>query len=384
MKVCIIVQNYYPGDVRVRREANALRSFGHDVSLISIMDGHEPKEENVNGVSVYRVKLWKKRGGLLRYLFEYTIFFLYAFFKVNQLDLKYKFDVIHINNLPDFLVFCAIVQKIRGKRIVLDMHEITPEFYMSKYHVGIRNPIIRLLIFIEKISLKFADDIITVNESIKKVFNTRSIPGKNIEVVMNTMDESMVNSREKSSHNGFNCVYHGTLTEIYGIDTAIIAFSKVCKNINNITFHIFGDGPLFSQLKSLVEELKIQPFVKFYGRIPHQVMVEKLAEMDLGILASPKDIFLNLSFSNKLAEYICLKIPVISSDLDAVKYYFNDDQILYFEGGNVEDLSRKIVFAYKNRKNIDEMAEKAFGKYKELNWGIMAIKYVKVIEGGTT
>ena len=379
-RVCIVVQNYFPYDVRVKREAAALRSRGHVVSVIALCDHNEAKEEIVDGVNVYRVRLGQKRGGPLRYLFEYIAFFLYSFYKLNALDWKYRFDVVHINTLPDFLVFCAVVQKLKGLKIVLDMHEIWPEFFMSKYKVGMKNPAVRILLMIEKASLRFSDAIITVNESIKQLFQNRSVPGKYIEVVMNTLDESAAIRLEKLPHDTFNCVYHGTLTETYGLEDAIKAFSIVCKECNDIAFHIFGDGPLLSKLKQQVEELKIQQFVVFHGHISHKNMLEKLTEMDLGILASPKDVFLNLSFSNKLAEYVCLKIPVVSSDLDAVKYYFSEDQLLYFMNGNIDDLAKIINYAYNNKDVIQKYAVNAFEKYKELNWTVMAERYINVIE----
>jgi len=79
--VCIVVQHYYPKDVRVRKQAMALRSQGHRVSVIALCDINEPKQETVDGVKVYRMALQKKRTGVLRYLFEYVSFFLYSFYK---------------------------------------------------------------------------------------------------------------------------------------------------------------------------------------------------------------------------------------------------------------------------------------------------------------
>lgn len=379
--ICIIVQHYYPRDVRVRKEVMALRSHGHHVSVIALCDHNEPKKEIINGVKVYRVSLQKKRAGALRYLLEYIAFFLYSIYKLNVLDLKEKFDVVHINTLPDFLVFCALIQKLKGRRIVLDMHEIMPEFFISKFRVGNGNPIVRLLLFLERISLKFADGVITVNEPIKRIFQKRAIPNRHIAVVMNTVDEATVERSRKLGHKSFNCVYHGTLTDMYGLDTAIEGFSKACRKVTDMAFHIFGDGPQFSNLKCLVEQLNLQQFIVFHGGLPHDRVMEWLAEMDLGILASRKDVFLNLSFSNKLAEYIYLKIPVISTDLDTTKYYFTDDHILYFEAGNTDDLAQKILFAYRNKEYIREMTELAFDRYKAYNWTIMAERYLKLVEG---
>lgn len=378
--ICLIVQQPYPKDIRVRKEAMALLSHGHRVSVIALRNPGGTEQELVDGVKIYRAPFQKKRSGILRYLFEYVAFFLYSTFKLNVLDLKERFDVVHINTLPDFLVFSALIQKFKGRKIILDMHEISPEFFMSKFKVGIKHPLVRLLLFLERISLRFADDVITVNEPIKRIFQNRAIPNKTITVVMNTMDGAMAKNSGKRAHRGFNCVYHGTLTDIYGLDTAIEGFSKASKHCTDMVFHIFGEGPHLPQLKRMTEQLNLQSFVIFHGEMPHDKIIETLTEMDLGILATRKDIFLNLSFSNKLAEYIGLKIPVISSDLDTTKYYFSSEHILYFESGNTDDLCQKIVFAYKNRERMQKMAELAYEKSKVINWAIMAERYLEVIE----
>jgi glycosyltransferase involved in cell wall biosynthesis len=378
--VCLIVQHPYPLDVRVRKEAMALLSHGHKVSVIALRDANEDKQEVVGGVKVYRGGFQKKRSGKFRYLLEYIAFFLYSFFKLNLLDSKERFDVVHINTLPDFLVFSAVIQKLKGRRIVLDMHEIMPEFFMSKFRVGIGHPLVLVLLFLERISLKFADDVITINEPIKGIFQSRSIPGKPVTVIMNTVSASTVKNNEKKAHQGFNCVYHGTLTDIYGLDIAIEGFSKVSGKFPDMSFHIFGDGQSLPQLKQLTEQLNLQQSIIFHGEMAYDKMMESLTEMDLGILAIRKDIFLNLSFSNKLAEYLYLKIPVISSDLDATKYYFNDEHILFFEAGNADDLGQKIQFAYMNRERARVMAESAYEKSKSLDWDVMAKRYLEVIE----
>lgn len=221
---------------------------------------------------------------------------------------------------------------------------------------------------------------ITINDPIKRIFQDRSIPDKPVAVVMNTVSASTVKNNRKKIHKGFNCVYHGTLTDIYGLDIAIEGFSRAKIKFSDMTFHIFGDGPSLPQLKQLTEKLTLQQCVIFHGEVAYDTMMEALTEMDIGILAIRKDVFLNLSFSNKLAEYLYLKIPVISSDLDATKYYFSDDHILFFEAGNVDDLGRKIQFAYMNGERLRTMAESAYEKIKPFDWDVMAKRYLEVIE----
>ena len=41
--------------------------------------------------------------------------------------------MIHVHSVPDFLVFAALVPKLLGARIILDIHDILPEFYASKF-----------------------------------------------------------------------------------------------------------------------------------------------------------------------------------------------------------------------------------------------------------
>jgi glycosyltransferase involved in cell wall biosynthesis len=377
----MIVQNSYPSDVRVRKEVRVLLSRGHQVSVIALGNPGEEKHELIDGAKIYRLFLQKKRSGAFRYMAEYFLFFLYSMFKVNLLDLREKFDVIHINTLPDFLVFSALIQKVKGRRLILDMHEIMPEFFMSKFKVNIKHPVVRLLLFLERMSLRFADDVITINEPIKRIFQKRAVPDKTVAVVMNTMDEGTIEGNGKRDHVGFNCVYHGTITDIYGLDIAIEGFCKARQNIGDMVFHIFGEGPHLSQIKGIAERLGIMEYVIFHGAVPYEKMIEWLSEMDLGLLATRKDVFLNLSFSNKLAEYIHLKIPVIASDLETTKYYFGSGDILFFEAGNVNDLAEKIRFAYSNRNFAQAMAERAYETERGLGWNVMAQRYLDVVEG---
>ncbi len=358
----------------------ALLSHGHTVSIIALRNSGEARHEVIDNVKIYRIGLQKKRSGKIRYVLEYFTFFFLSFIRLNILDFRYRYDIVHINTLPDFLVFAGLIQKLKGKKIILDMHEIMPEFFMSKFGVGFHHPIVFLLRILEKICLKFADEVITVNEPIKSIFHQRSIPHKPITVVMNTVSTSVVDSDIKRSHVGFNCVYHGTLTDIYGLDTAIEGFSKVKFKFPDILFHIYGDGQCLFQLKKLTKKLNLENSVIFHGAMTHKEVLKSLGEMDLGILSMRKDVFLNLSFSNKLAEYVYMKIPTIVSDLDSVKFYFTNEHILFYEAANTDDLAQKIEYAYLNREIINMMAESAYVHFKEYNWDVMAERYLDIIE----
>src|SRR2546427_2924871 len=72
--VCILLQNYYEFDVRVRRKAEALVAAGYSVDVLSLRSSHTEKTYTLNGVNVDTISLGKKRGSLARYVFEYVAF----------------------------------------------------------------------------------------------------------------------------------------------------------------------------------------------------------------------------------------------------------------------------------------------------------------------
>src|SRR2546425_5850125 len=83
--ICILLQNHYEVDIRVRRKAEALLAAGYTVDVLSLRSGYSKSSNyNLNGVNVYTISLGKKRGSLGRYVFEYLVFFFWTFFKVTS------------------------------------------------------------------------------------------------------------------------------------------------------------------------------------------------------------------------------------------------------------------------------------------------------------
>ena len=71
MKIGMVVHSYYPADVRVRRECEALADRGDRVDLICLGKSSEDLREQIGNVSVYRVPLQHRRGqGPLGYVSE--------------------------------------------------------------------------------------------------------------------------------------------------------------------------------------------------------------------------------------------------------------------------------------------------------------------------
>jgi glycosyltransferase involved in cell wall biosynthesis len=383
--VCILVQNYYEIDIRVRRKAEALVAAGYSVDVLALASSYSKSKSYVlNGVNVTTLSLGKKRGSLARYAFEYLAFFLWCFFKLAVRMAKRRYSVVDVNNLPDFLVFAAAYAKLRGAKIVFDMHEITPEFYISKYGIKEDSWLVKLLKLIEKASFSFANHVITINEPIMKLLESRGLSGSKTTVIMNAVDESLFASvagnptlhEAAGSREKFVMMYHGTLTYIYGLDIAIEALGKAHDEMPGAEFWILGNGPERGSLEKLARKLGLEGKVRFLGNVLPQEVPQWLKRCDIGVLATRRDIFLDFSFSNKLSEYIIMGKGVISSRLKAIRHYFSEEAFAFFEPNDPSDLAKEMLLLYKNPRLRLQLVEQARKEYAPIRWEVMKQLYL--------
>jgi len=387
--VCILVQNYYEMDIRVRRKAEALVAAGFGVDVLALASSYsEAKNYTLNGVNVHTLALGKKRRSLARYAFEYVAFFLWAFFKLIVLTGQKRYSIIEANTLPDFLVFAAAYAKLRGAKVLLDMHEITPEFYVSKYKIKEDSVLVWLLKFIEKASFNFADHVLTINEPIQKLLESRGLPASKTTVIMNAVDESLfagaagasVAADNRTAQGMFTMMYHGTLTHIYGVDIAIEAFGMARNEMPGAELWILGNGPEKETLENLARKLGLDGKVKFIGNVPPEEVPQWLKCCDAGVLATRRDVFLDYSFSNKLSECIVMGKSVIVSRLKTIRHYFSEEAFAFFEPNDPSDLARRMVRLYENPVLRRQLAEQARLEYAPIRWEVMKGRYLACVD----
>jgi glycosyltransferase involved in cell wall biosynthesis len=385
--VCILLQNFYDIDIRVRRKAEALVDAGYSVDVYALRGRDGQKKYTLKGVNVYTVSLGKKRGSLARYIFEYLAFFVWCLFRVTTQMPKKRYAVVDVNTLPDFLIFAGVFARWMGAKLVLDMHEITPEFYMSKYGIGESSSLIRMLTFVEKISFKFADHVITINEPITDLLVSRGLDRSKATVITNAADDRQFTSYSKSaaaaqakSSATFVMMYHGTLTSLYGLDIAIEAFALATADMPGAEFWILGGGPEAGNLKALAQQRGLENKVKLLGMVAPSEIPSWLEQSDVGVLPIRRDVFLEYASPNKLAEYIIMGKPVIISRLRAIQHYFSDKALAFFEPNDAADLARQMVYVFGNPALRHNMPVQARMEYAPIRWEIMKERYLSLME----
>jgi glycosyltransferase involved in cell wall biosynthesis len=384
--ICLVVQNAYDFDPRVRRKAEALVAAGYSVDVLALCPWDGRKSYVLNGVNVRAIALRKKRGSLARYLFEYMVFFLWAFSRLPLQMLRRRYEVVDVNSLPDFLIFAAVLARWMGAKLILDLHEITPEFYRSKYGIGEKAASIQLVTFLEKISVRFADQVLTINEPIEDLVVGRGLCRSKSTVIMNAVDEARFAADTSQTptivpRNGskFVMMYHGTLTIIYGLDIAIEALALAHAEIPSAELWILGSGPEEERLAMLAAERGISNQVRLVGQVAATEIPSWLNQCDVGILPIRRDVFLDFAFPNKLPEFIIAGKAVLVSRLKAIRHYFSEDALAFFEPGNPAELAKQMIRLYRDPQLRERLPMKAQQEYFPIRWDVMKQRYLALI-----
>ena len=323
-RILMLLENLpFPQDLRVRREAFALRSAGYQVTVICPAANGQPSSEMVNGVHVYRYPGPSSANGFLSYLWEYT----YAMAASAALSLvaffREGFDVIHAHNPPDSFVFIALFYKLFGKRFVYDHHDLSPEMYAARFPGGGRPMVFRALVWLEKLSCLCADHVIVTNESYKKVAIERGhVPEARLTIVRNGVDLNRVTVAVEPDpalrQMGKTIIgYVGVMGLQEGVDYLLRALHFLIHGLRRTDFYciIVGFGDALENLKTLAQELSLQDFVRFTGPVFGEGLRRILSAADICVDPSPANPYTDQSTMLKIMEYMSLGKPMVVFDL---------------------------------------------------------------------
>jgi glycosyltransferase involved in cell wall biosynthesis len=386
---CMVVYALYPlGETRVQREAEALINHGYGVDVICPRAPGEPTVDSYRGVQIYRELRIPARlgGGLVGQFLRYFHFLISAAIKLTRLHKQRPYDTIQIHNLPDFLVFSALIPKLTGVPIILDLHDLMPEFYAGRFGQNGNSLLVRLIRWQERLACGFADHVITVSEHWRQALIERGVSAHKCSVVMNVADDNIFHFPEDGqphvrNNSEFRLMYHGTIVHRYGLDLAIRAIDQVRHDIPNIHLTILGGGHYVPALIQLTRELDLGNHVTIYAKLrPAEELPEIIRMADVGIVPYRNDAFTDGLLPTKLMEYAALGLPAIAARTSAIETYFSDTMVEFFEPGDTDDLARCICMLHRNRERLAELAEGCRKFNQRYNWNKIGAEYVALVE----
>src|SRR5436309_3629333 len=379
-RAAVLLFSHFPADPRPRRAAEALAAQGVKIDLICLRDGDsEPAHENYGSINVTRVRLKRQRGSKVGYVGQYATFVLTSFFYLASRSLTRRYDLIHVHNMPDILFFGATVPKLLGAKVILDLHDPMPELMRTIFRLPEKSLSVVILKRLEKLSIRFADLVLTVNLACKKLYSSRSCQPDKIKVVINSPDDQIfrfrrgnapeVNGKNGNGSNPFVILYHGSLVRRNGFDLAMESLEKVKKTISSVLLRVCGkQTDFFEQVMESARQRGLDRNVDYLGVRDLKGIVEAIEDCDLGIIPNHRNIFTEINTPTRIFEYLALAKPVIAPKAKGIQDYFGDNDLIFFELGNADDLARKIEFVYSHPEEVADTVKRGQEVYLSHTW----------------
>lgn len=383
-RICVIAYTNYAADARVRRAAEALVARGDEVSVVCPLTSLIEGRAELSGVRLHPTGAVPSTATKhpLTYVRRYTTFLVSAGIKALRLHLKRRFDVVHVHTMPDFLVFSAIGPKLLGAKVILDVHDLMPELWASKFGAGDAHWAIRGLKAVERASIRFADAAVAVHQPHLDALVAHGSPADKFTVVMNLPDPAIFSHRNgHANREEFTLIYHGMIGVRNGLDVAVRAVALAQSKVPPLRLRIIGDGDDFDRVSDLVTELGVTGIVDLergFRRI--EDVLPALDRATVGVVPIVDDAFTKYMLPLKLLEYVALGMPVISSSSATIRAYFSDEMLAFSPPGDAEALAERIVGLYREPARLATLVSEASKFTAEHSWAEEKQEYYKLID----
>ncbi len=388
-KICMLAYTTYECDNRVRRYAEALAKRGDSVDVIALSSpGFQGVPEQVlNGVRIYRVQHREQNErNMWTYLFRQLGFLLRSSRKLISLHRQVHYDVVHVHNMPDFLVFASWYPKMNGAKIILDIHDLVPELFANKFSTRLRAAYVWFLKLTERISASFADHVIISNDLWFETVTARSIERKRCSVFINHVDDELFFRHERTRVDD-RCIilFPGSLQWHQGLDIAINAFVEVRQEIPNAEFHIYaGSGGGGATLRRLAQQLGLEESVKFFEGVSLEEMAGIIANADLGVVPKRADSFGNEAYSTKIMEFMSQGVPVVVSRTKIDSFYFDEGVVHFFTSGDSAAMANAMLDVIRNPELRASLVLRGYAYSERHGWARKKKDYFDLVDSLST
>jgi glycosyltransferase involved in cell wall biosynthesis len=379
----MLLYAFYESDSRVMNYANALTQRGDRVDVICLRSSNKAAFEVIDGVNVYRIQpRIVNEKGIITYFIRLFRFLFKSFVVLTKMHIKERYQLIHVHNIPDFEVFAAIVAKWMGAKVILDIHDIVPELFTSKFPDNrLKNLFFKSLLIIEKISTWLADHVIIANDIWREKIISRTVCEEKCTVIMNYPDQKLFFRRNTGKlHNEFVMMYPGTLNWHQGLDVAIKAFALIKDDAPEAQLHIYGRGSEKDNLAELISKLGLQKRIFLRDFLPGNEIAEIMAEADLGIVPKRNCLFGGEAFSTKTFEFMSLGVPLLLSATKIDKFYFNDAVVKFFKSDDEIDLAHSMLLLIRDKELRESLVRNAFEFIQKYTWDNKKYVYLDLVD----
>ena len=387
----MVVHSQFPvGEPRGERHARALADAGYEVHVICLRLTGQPEIDQFDHIQVIRLPVRHVRGtGRLRMAGEYLRFAIGAALATRALHRRSPIDVVYVHTPPDFLVLSALLPRIRGAKVVLDIHDLTPHMYDARFGNRRGGPVItRILRVVERCACALADRVVTVHEPYRQELARNGVEAAKISIVMNSPAEDEIELVRKMANNGvsdaFMVAYHGTVTHWYGVDLLIQAIGRLEGRLPNLRAVILGEGDALSKAEKIAKEFGVEHRIEFSRKyVPHLEAMTTVARSSCGVIPNRRSQLNRFALSSKLLEYVALGVPVVVSRLETLAAHFSPEEVTFFKPDDAGSLAEAICWVAGHPVAAQEKAERARKRAEAYSWRRSRSRLLDVVSVGT-
>lgn len=296
-------------DSRVRREAKALASAGHDVTVAHLAPGDVPAAVRAEGyrvVSALSARLGRRRLPLALH----RLVFMWNFVRVVR---AVRPDVVHAHDAA-MLAPGWLGARLAGARLVYDSHELaTGVAYRGRVWA-------RFVWLLERLVVRRCAAVLTVSDGIaERLQGLYGLPKRPL-VVRNLPDlprpDSRIDVRKQLgiAPDAPLVLHHGAAAPGRGCERLVSAAKDLPSS--HVLFLGDHDAGWEEHLKRLAEDLGVSDRVHLVGSVPLDVLLGYTAEADVGVsLLEDSCENHRLALPNKVFEYAAAGLPVVATAL---------------------------------------------------------------------
>jgi glycosyltransferase involved in cell wall biosynthesis len=387
--ILIVVQNLpVPLDRRVWLECQALVADGYEVSVICPKGPGDPDRQRIQGVSIYKYRPAPEAKGLGGFLLEFAYSWLRTAWLSMQVWEQRPFDVLQACNPPDTYWLLARLWRSRGVKFVFDQHDLNPELFLSRFGEP-RGMRMRLehagLSWLEQMTYRTADHVVSTNESYKKVALSRGKrPPEDVTVVRSGPDTRQMRpvypSAASPGGRRFSLVYLGIMGPQDGVFMVLDLADELVHGRQRTDVHVtlLGFGDCLEELRRRATELDLDDCVTFTGRADKAMITDYLSTADIGLCPDPKTPLNDVSTMNKTMEYMAYALPSVAFDLTETRVS-GGDTVLYVEPDDIQGFADAVERLLDNPQLRLTMGLAARRRVsEELDWRPQSKKYLTV------
>jgi glycosyltransferase involved in cell wall biosynthesis len=355
MKIMMLLIGHdFPPDIRVEKEARALLTAGHHVTVVCENRKNRSPQEDWNGVQIVRLPRlspWSRRLNRARLLITHRSPLWER--EITELVQEESPDALHVHDLPFVGPGLRIARQF-NLPLVADLHENYPALVQVRHTGGNYNPIDRFVFDPQRFAryerrvLPHCDYVIVVVEEAAQRIMDLGVSAEKITVVGNTEDIDTVSAVDEQDvrlpPSDMTLLYVGGFGPHRGLEVVIRAMPKILEYIPSAVFVIVGDGAGRSSLERLAHRVGVAQSVQFEGRQPFDRVHSYIRASDVCLVPHIANPHTNATMPHKLFQYMYMNKPVIvSSATPLVRVVQESNAGLVFESGNPEALASCVL-----------------------------------------